>query len=224
MTQPSFAPLPCLGGLLISILSIFVVAGCGEKSGENTRLSPLNSEGAPQEPPVTVIASDRESQSPAAGENRLPDCSAAPDMVCKKFVQFLNNEDHASASQLLTPAAIAATRRASFRIPPIGERNAVFEFSDPQYSTIKQQLCFVECRGIEEIDSQELETHVTWMLRKTKPGWRVAGMLVSDSSNGTGDLFSFENIDDIQQIKQGVSDDLSSLETQKAVVGQSSSR
>jgi hypothetical protein len=169
-------------------------------------------------------ASNVEAESPAAGQNKLPNPDASPTVICEKFVRFLNEGNQQNVELLLTPAALTVTTRAEFQIPPLGEPNAKFTLSEPRYNTNKQSLCYVDCSLSTLLDDQEIRTEVTWMLRRHKLGWRIAGMMVADASTGVLDLLSFENVNDVSRIKNELSQEVSIQRRDSAIIGQSTSK
>ena len=149
----------------------------------------------------SVAVVDIDAKSPATVTNPIPTADASPAKVCESFVRFLNAGDLPNAELLLTPTALTATSRAGFQIPPIGEADSVCTFSEPQYGTKKQRLCYVDCQIGDD------ESKITWMLRKSIRGWRVAGMMIDDDETESVNLISFENPRDIQQIKTELADE-----------------
>lgn len=149
----------------------------------------------------SVAVVDVDAQSPATVADPIPNSDASPLTVCKSFVRFLNSGETTNAELLLTPAALTVTSRAGFQIPPIGDTETTCTFAEPQYSTTKQKLCYIEC----QLDDDE-ESTITWMLRKSRRGWRVAGMMIDDEATESVNLISFESSRDVQQIKTEVAE------------------
>ncbi len=213
--------------LAVLAMMVAISVGCGTSDVAETTI-PVGQTGTleqqyPQTNSVNA-ASNVEAESPAAGQNKLPDPDASPTVICEKFVRFLNADNQQNVELLLTPAALTVTTRAEFQIPPIGEPNAKFTLSEPRYSTNKQNLCYVDCKLSTLVEDKEIRTEVTWMLRRQKLGWRIAGMLVADESTGLLDLLSFENINDVSRIKNDLSQEVSIKQLDSAIIGQSTSK
>ena len=98
--------------------------------------------------------------------------------------------------------------RHHFHLPPVAGREATIELSEPKYNTNQEKLCYIDCKITEPDDAIESVESMTWMLRKTASGWRVAGMLIEENDTGILDLLSFENDSDIAQIKNSLTDDV----------------
>ncbi len=141
--------------------------------------------------------------SPAAAQFQLPNVDAAPEEVSRKFLHFLNAEDRENFELLLTPAALNAVTKSKFQLPPIAEPSAQFDCAEPAFATIRQKTCFVSC-DFKEVSDNDALTGLSLMLRKTKSGWRVAGMTLQEQQGDSSNLLSFENAVDLDQIKASV--------------------
>ena len=142
--------------------------------------------------------------SPATNVFVLPSADTPPDVVCKQFLELLNLEDANSFELLLTPAALNVANRLKFHLPPIADAATKFTVAEPAYGTIREKLCFVDCK-FDDAENVENST-LTVMMRKTRSGWRIAGMMVDGEQTGTQNLLSFENSKDVLQIKSSVED------------------
>lgn len=151
----------------------------------------------------SVAVADTNAQSPASVADPIPPKDSSPVKVCEAFVRFLNSGEITNAELLLTPTALTVTSRADFQIPPVGDAKTTCTFGEPQFSTTKQQLCYVTC----QLTDKETESEITWMLRKARRGWRIAGMMIDDETTGSVNLISFESPRDVQEIKAEINND-----------------
>ena len=90
-----------------------------------------------------------------------------------------------------------------FQLPPIADPGTKFVGAEPKFATIRQKVCFVNCESSATAD-QDAVSGLSLMMRKTKSGWRVAGMMLMDEEQETQNLLSFENLTDLGQIKDSV--------------------
>jgi len=171
--------------------------GCNQPEGLATKPIPVV-ESPADGTSHSVTVANIDAQSPATEVDLLPEKDASPVDVCKAFVKYLNTGENTNVELLLTPTALTVTSRQEFQIPPIGDVNTKCKFAEPQYGTKKQKLCYVECQTSDDDSSDAM---ITWMMRATRQGWRVAGMMVEDTSNDSVNLISFENSKDVQQVK-----------------------
>ena len=137
--------------------------------------------------------------SPAATPFKIPDINTPPEHVCKQFVELLNRGDSKHFELLLTPAALNVSNKLNFSLPPLADEHAKIEVGVPQFGTIREKLCFVDCK-ITDTESTDL----TMMLRNSKKGWRVAGMMVEGETVNSKNLLSFENLTDVGQIRESL--------------------
>ena len=99
------------------------------------------------------------------------------------------------------------SNRMKFALPPVAEADAKFKFGDARYASIRQKICFIDCHPVEQKDSEQAK--ITWMMRKSNSGWRVAGMLVPGNDDKLTNLLSFENKIDVAQIRDSLSEPVS---------------
>lgn len=155
--------------------------------------------------PVTETA---DVESPAEKAFTMPTVDAPPTEICQKFLEFLNAEEPDHFELLLTPAAINISNRLKFQLPPIAEQGTKLTIGEPVFNTIREKICFIDCDFAASADSEA--TEVTMMLRKSKRGWRVAGMMIeSEESSEVKNLISFENRVDVAQIQSSVEEPVS---------------
>ena len=155
--------------------------------------------------PVTETA---DVESPAEKAFNMPAANAPPNEICQKFLELLNAEEPDHFELLLTPAAVNISNRLKFQLPPIAEKGAKLTIGEPVFNTIREKICFIDCDFAASADSEA--TEVTMMLRKSKRGWRVAGMMIeSEESSEVKNLISFENRVDVAQIQSSVEEPVS---------------
>lgn len=134
----------------------------------------------------------------------LPDSETSPREVCRLFMQYLSSGNRAMAEQMMTPAAVTITSRADLKLQPVGGPNSIYELSEARFATSKKKLCQVECKIRESAGNQQPDAVVTWICRRQKEGWRIAGMIVPAGDDGLIDYLSFENAQDVARIKQSL--------------------
>lgn len=137
--------------------------------------------------------------SPAATRFKIPDINTPPEDVCKQFIELLNRSDSKHFELLLTSAALNVSNKLNFSLPPLADEHATVEVGEPQFSTIREKLCFVDCQIKDAVS-----TDLTMMLRNSKKGWRIAGMMVEGEIAGAKNLLSFENLTDVTQISESL--------------------
>ena len=162
------------------------------------------------EPPTTTVAVTRTDpvESPAK-VTTLPAPDAAPSEICRLFVQYLANGNRALAEQLLTSAAFHVTNQAELQLQPIGSTAATCHLSPARYATSKKKLCQVVCTIHDQVDGQAVESEITWICRRQKSGWRISGMILPADQEEGIDLLSFENVSDVERIKQALAQEQS---------------
>lgn len=200
--------------ILPALLATIFLAGCssGETdlaSGESAGQSASANEFDQSKTTSVTVSPAENAQSPATATPAKPAPETAPDRVCKMFVEYLTAGNRTMAEQLLTPAAFSVTTRAQLQLEPVGSPVAKYEMGPPMYATNKQQLCQVDCKIIDEVDGKTIQNDITWMCRRKKDGWRIAGMMVSIVPGQPKDFLSFENVDDVRRIKGTLVDETS---------------
>ena len=192
---------------LVCVLTLFAVSGCGPRDLSEVELPiPKATETVnPLKETKTVEVTNTNATSPAFDNSPLPGDGATPEEVCERFLIELNRENPDQYRMLFTPAALTVTSRLDFDLPPIADSNAEFELSGLRFASIRKKVCFVDSRvANSENDSEK----VTWMLRKSKFGWRIAGMLVPDSNEEVQNLLSFESSTDVGQIRDNLTSEV----------------
>lgn len=188
---------------------LVLLSGCGptDLSDVELPIPRADAEIQPANRTQIVEVANTDEASPVSENLALPGIAASPVDVCKRFLQELNRENPDQFGLLLTPAALTVANRMKFDLPPVAQANAKFKFGDARYASIRQQICFVDCQLEEQTDSEQ--TTITWMMRKSNSGWRVAGMLVPGNDDSLSNLLSFESKIDLAQIRDSLSESVS---------------
>ena len=124
--------------------------------------------------------------------------------VCQCFTRLLKNGERTLAEQLLTPRAVAAVVDAGLELEPMGSSDSKVTIGDALYATNRAKVAQVPCT-IREKDGTEQE--LTWMMRKSDNGWRVAGLVVYEGSKP--EFLSLENRADVRSIMGTVDSEIS---------------
>ena len=206
----------------LAILGCVMLFGCGGSTEDAPPPAPAaeTDETASQqaEPPTTTVAVTQVDavESPAK-VTTLPPTDASPHEVCRLFVQYLANGNRAMAEQLLTSAAFHVTSQAELQLQPVGSSAATYDLSPARFATSKEKLCQVVCQIYDSIDGKKVESEITWICRRQKTGWRISGMIVPAEEEEGIDLLSFENVADVERIKQALAQEQSAASHTAAV-------
>ena len=201
--------------LIVCTVGMSVLLGCGPTDLSEVDLpipvehesdSPKEKEKRTQ---TVKVATTEVENSPAKDILSPPASDASPESVCRHFVRELNRENSDQFRLLLTSAAINVSSKLNFDLPPIADADTHFELSEPRYASIRKNICYIDC-SIESADepNDTGPQKISWMMRKTNSGWRVAGMLVP-SKEQSSNLLSFENVVDIKQIQDSLTEEVS---------------
>lgn len=191
---------------LATILFLVLTVGCGEataiKVSEKEATASAATIAVAKEVTTSVAVSATKTEvSPAVQETKLPAADASPEAVCKLFMKYLNSGDRVKAERLLTSVAFDTTAKAGLYLQPMGSTEAEVEIQSAFYVTNKQQLAHVGCTITEMEDGKPVKDELTWMVRKSKSGWRIFGMLLT-LEEGQQDFLSLENAQDVDAILQ----------------------
>ncbi len=138
--------------------------------------------------------------SPASASGELDTDATAKD-VCEQFMQNLQSGNRIAAENLLTRIALTNTSKEGLVLEPMGGPNSECKFGEVRYATNKQKLAQVDCTVSEKADGEEFEMDMTWVVRKQNSGWRIAGVMLQLEADAAKDLLSFENLNDVKQMK-----------------------
>ncbi len=201
---------------LTTLLMFF--AGCGDREiGKKTTAteSQTSTTAKSGREATSVTASNQNTESsPAVADTKLPPADAAPNEVCRRFLELLQSGNRLSAENLLTRTALTITGRAELKLEPLGGPTATYELAEPMYATNKEELAQVDCKIVDSIDGEPSEWSLTWIVRKRSEGWRISGMMFQFETGVPPDLLSFENYDDVLKIKNSIGVDNVSVERQ----------
>jgi hypothetical protein len=204
-------------GAFLAITTIcFSITGCGNPDAGITRNETQASKIAKVGVDATSVAPSNliTESSPAVSDSKLPSAEASPTVVCQRFLELLQTGNRLSAENLLTRTALTVTGRAELKLEPLGGPTAKYQLSEPLYATNKEELAQVECKILENIDGENSESAITWIVRKRSEGWRISGMMVQIDDRLPPDLLSFENYEDVMKIKGAVAGDENPAERQ----------
>lgn len=205
--HPYFIMTGC--AILLAVLATFT--GCHNSPADDVAdaaaVDTSAESGAREVTTIAASRSDAADGSPA--DISLPDGDAGPDEICRQFVQYLAAGNRTMAEQLLTPAALSVTSAAQLQLEPVAGPSAEYQMGAPRYATSKRKICQVDCRIREELEGQTVESEITWMCRRLKDGWRIAGMMIESAPDQPKDLLSFENEQDVAQIRGSLVDEAS---------------
>ena len=213
-----FNRLSIVAAALVAALGLTV--GCGDsvpvEVSKTEDLQPEISTAITAEVTTSVaVAKTKSEVSPAKQVPKLPDADASPEAVCQLFMKYLNSGDRVKAERLLTSVAFDTTAKAGLYLQPMGSADAEVSISPAIYVTNKQKLAHVECKITEIEDGEPVSEQLTWMVRKSKSGWRIFGMLLT-FDEGQQDFLSLENVQDVDAILQMSGGDVS---TRNADIG-----
>lgn len=199
----------CLAAVAVTSLTL----GCGDTTpvqvSKTEAAAPEEPAAAEKEVTTSVAVSATKTEvSPAVQETKLPDADASPEAVCQLFMKYLNSGDRVKAERLLTSVAFDTTAKAGLYLQPMGSAEAEVEIQAAFYVTNKQQLAHVPCTITEIEDGKPVKDELTWMVRKSKSGWRIFGMLLT-LEKGQQDFLSLENAQDVDAILQMSGDNAS---------------
>ena len=201
LSLSSFRPRICFA--LAAILSTFIATtGCGSSEPvaveSSTTVTPNF---AATRTETVTAANESQAESPAKTSVKLPEVDASPERVCEIFMQQLNRGERVKAERLLSSTALSTTAKAGLYLQPIGGKDAKVEIKSAVYATNKQRLAQVECVITEVDNGKEITDQLTWLVRKSKSGWRILGFMLRDD-DGVEDFLSFENVRDVDAILQ----------------------
>lgn len=186
---------------IIGAAFIAMSVGCGDTMPVPVSVS-TDVETVPVTETTSVAVSAVQSEvSPAKQETKTLDADASPEDVCRLFMKYLNSGDRVKAERLLTSVAFDTTAKAGLYLQPMGSADAGVEIGPVAYVTNKQQLAHVNCTITENSDGSITKDELTWMVRKSKSGWRIFGMLLT-MEEGHQDFLSLENAQDVDTILQ----------------------
>ncbi len=127
--------------------------------------------------------------------------NAEPHQVCEALLKLLQKEDLANAQNLFTREATALILRFDLPLSFPGEPNATFSVSPGKFATSRQALCQVLCTITENSNGTTTDSELGWMLKKSRSGWRVCGMLLPLENDKPMDFLNFESTTDIANLK-----------------------
>lgn len=187
----------------LTCIALWLMTGCSQNELVEVDLPiPADSAGVMEKAnqTQTVRVARADARSPAEEIYGSASADATPAEICRRFLRELNRENPDQFKLYLTSAALNVSSRLKFDLPPVAEANERFELSAPRFASIRNNVCYIDSRIGDD------QQKITWMLRQTEAGWRIAGMLVPGKDN-TLNLLSFENSYDIAQIRDSLAEE-----------------
>ena len=188
------------------VLALLLTTGCQneEPVAKQPTAQPPSEEVSPPKTRTVTASKPTIEQSPAEPKSDIPDQEAEPHVVCQAFLDLLKNDNRVAAENLLTRTALAVIGRADLQLEPLGTPKAKYKLGSPMYATNKQKLAQVSFTISDFVDGESVKSDFTWMLRRQKEGWRISGIILATEPGEPQDLLSFENYDDVLQIKSSL--------------------
>ena len=171
-----------------SLLLLAIAVGCNESPVAEKTPTPTESS-ASSSPSSDVPEVDPMTQELTAN-------STAKD-VCERFMLLLQSGKRFEAETLLSRRANQTITEVGLELE-LGGGNSKITVSDASYATSLAKVAQVTSHIGTGDDAQEF----TWMLRKTKPGWRITGLVIEGKSGP--DLHSFESRLDVTSIQKSM--------------------
>ena len=201
-TIPTFAKILVVCALFTPLV---MFSGC---ANETTELAEDQQSAPVKDTDATSIAA-----SPAATEvspakiepKAAPDADAtfdqSPERLCQHFMKLLQANESIKAEALLTRMSQMNTTQEELELKAIGGPSAKFSVGQVSYATLKKELAQVDCKIVDTTSDDPFEMDLTWLVKRQKKSWRVAGVMLQIEENAKMDLLSFENLDDVRRIK-----------------------
>lgn len=188
--------------IFVSVSALAIFAGCQKETPKSEQAqveTPISS--AIAKTTTTSVTPDRTEtvESPATAELAVADSD--PQTVCRKFLNALQMGNRIAAENLLTRAALQVTGKAGLVLEPLGGPQSRFEVMEPRYATIKNEIAYVDCQITDLDNGVETSFAVSWVVKKQNNGWRISGLLMELEEGRPIKLVSFENLQDVEDIK-----------------------
>jgi len=174
--------------LTVTLLSIVCLSGCGDKTDETaqnkssvTRPASATSRSTPV---VTTTTTDTEATTATA----------------MAFMQALRDGDKEATSALLSSKAIKQLAEHNLFPEPPGNTTATFhvekvDFLEGSKNGAYVQSVWMDADSADRTDGNQL----TWVLRREKSGWRVAGLATRPFPDSEPVFLNFEDPTDMGQ-------------------------
>jgi hypothetical protein len=96
---------------------------------------------------------------------------------------------------------LQVTSKAGLVLEPLGGSQSRYEVFEPRYATIKNEVAYVDSQITDVEDGVETSFMVSWVVKKQNNGWRISGLLMELDEGRPMKLVSFENLQDVEDIK-----------------------
>ena len=181
------------------LVGLFLATGCNraKKEVSSSNSDSPKAEAASDQATVVDASPDVHAKSPAKTDSQLT-VASSPEDVCRSFIKDLQKGEVLRAEKLLTQKSITNTRRFELNFGPKVGPGASYYVGTAQYATSKQKIAFVPCQVSNSTEEQD---SFSMMLRRNATGWKIAGLLFKPDGESVNDLLSFENPDDVVQLR-----------------------
>ena len=150
------------------------------------------------------VASAATSVTATIAHPALPAPSATPQEVVHAFLDASRGGREEFATELLSSKAREATSSQGLALDPPGSSSMVYRLGDVEFPTEDKQAAYVASVWQEEGEAAAERFEVTWILRRQKEGWRIAGMASRTEEEAEPVLINFEDVADLHKIKPAV--------------------
>lgn len=168
-------------GLLGAITCLAAVLGCGKSEPTN----PVSSQALAK---VGEFSPTLASDVPGLTE------VSPPEEVLKRFLEAIQTGDDRIATALLTEKARSETRRNDLILEPKGSATARFRVGKAEVVTLQGDGAHVESVWTDlNHQGRAIDYRFTWIMRRERSGWRVAGMATEQPGGREPLVLNFEN-------------------------------
>ncbi len=190
------------------ILMLTVSTGCKKDDPKDSDNKSKAQNQTEQKQQVTVVPqSGTGVRSPAvdsASQKLTVDTN--PKIICEKFIAAVKSGDYRGWEKLLTQSAERHIRAAQVDLQIPGGEKSECSVNKVSYNSARQNVAIVSCI-IENINNGTQNSfEISYLLKKKDVGWRISGIIVP-TEKGSTDFLSFENTDDVAQIKSQSEED-----------------
>ena len=188
--------------ILILVGCIAVTAGCKKDENKESKEKAQSPDQVEQKQHVTVVPQGgSDVRSPAVdSQTQKLTVDTAPTVICEKFIVAVRSRDNRGWEKLLTQMAERHIRAANLEMQIPGGPKSECSVGKATFNSARQDIAIVPCVVEQVEDGSHHSFEISYLLKKKNVGWRISGIIVPTES-GSSDLLSFENTDDVAQIK-----------------------
>jgi len=152
--------------------------------------------------PITVGTTNQPGEmSPAQTTGNVLADDALPEDVCRILHKAISDSDRLTWQRCLSRISARNVHTANFQLALPGSEQATYSVVSTSFATSKQKIAMVQCVVEDIFEGERATSTFSWLMRKGPAGWRVTGMSIPTDSPKKYDLISFENSQDIAQMK-----------------------